>query len=115
MKPAQWKSRTEPRGHSRNRTLCVALQAPEATPTLCVAGEALEAIPLPLHRFPSQQVTSADNEPSDCEAPPEHILWVTQPFMVELCPAALTSGGRENQKRGRELETIIYQYITIKQ
>ena len=96
MKPAQWKSRTEPRGHSRNRTLCVALQAL-------------------LHRFPSQQVTSADTEPSDCEAPPEHILWVAQPFTVELCPATLTSGGREKQEGGRELETIIYQYITIKQ
>ena len=96
MKPAQWKSRTEPRGHSRNRTLCVALQAL-------------------LHRSASQQVSSTATEGSSSGNAPEQTLWVAQPFMVVLCPAALTSGGREKPKREREreLETIMYQYITI--
>ena len=83
MKPAQWKSRTEPRGHSRNRTLCVALQAL-------------------LHRSPSQQVSSTATESSSCENPPEQTLWVAQPFTVAFCPSTLTSGGREKQKSARE-------------
>ena len=85
MKPAQGKSRTEPRGQSRNRTLCVALQAL-------------------LHRSPSQQCSSTATESSACENAPEQAFWVAQPFAAVLCPAELGSGGREKQNRVRERE-----------